>query len=106
MYIPIPTAVLVAMNAEAPPATSAVALSAVTLPVADTVVAAKEVTEVAAPKVAVVVTVPVDWSIETVWKPFSERTGPLKVVLAIINLRVVALVHTVSTMSARAVGTN
>jgi hypothetical protein len=100
------------MNAEAPPATRAEAPSAVTLPVAESEaavtlpVAAKEVTEVAAPKVAVVVTVPVDWLIEMVWKPFSERTGPLKVVLAIKNLRVVALVHTVSTMSARAVGTN
>ena len=65
-------AVLVAMNAEAPPATSAVALSAVMLPVADTVaavtppVAAKEVTEVAAPKVPVTVTVPVVPSIEIV----------------------------------------
>jgi hypothetical protein len=89
------------MNAEAPPATRAEALSAVTLPVA-----AKEVTDVAAPKVAVVVTAPVDWLIEMVSKPFSERTGPLKVVLAIKNLRVVALLRTVSTMSARAVGTN
>jgi hypothetical protein len=82
----MPAATLVAMNAEAPPATSPVALSAVMLPVADIVVAAKEVTEVAAPKVPVTVTVPVDWLIEIVWKPFSERTGPLNVVLAMIYL--------------------
>jgi hypothetical protein len=55
--------------------------AAVTAPVA-----AKEVTEVAAPKVPVTVTVPVDWLIEIVWKPFSERTGPLNVVLAMIYL--------------------
>jgi hypothetical protein len=81
MYIPIPAAVLVAMNAEAPPATSAEALSAVILPVA-----AKEVTEVAAPKVPVTVTAPVVPLIEIVWKPFSERTGPLNVVLAMTYL--------------------
>jgi len=73
----MPAAVLVAMNAEAPPATRAEALSAVMLPVADTeaavtapvaatVVAAREVTEVAAPKVPVTVTVPVEALIETV----------------------------------------
>jgi hypothetical protein len=101
----MPAAVLVAMNAEAPPATSATLLSAVTLPVADTVVAAREVTEVAAPKVAVVVTVPVDELIEMVSKPFSERTGPLNVVFAIIYLRVVAPTHAVATTSARAVDT-
>jgi hypothetical protein len=39
-------------------------------------------------------------------KPFCEITGPEKVVLAIEYLRVVALARTVSTMSARAVGTN
>jgi hypothetical protein len=85
------------MNAEAPPATSPTLLSAVTLPVAATeaavtapvaatVVAAKEVTEVAAPNVPVTVTAPVVPSIEIVWKPFSERTGPLNVVLAMIYL--------------------
>jgi len=31
----------------------------------------------------VVVTAPVVESTEIVWKPFCERTGPLKVVLAI-----------------------
>jgi hypothetical protein len=41
------------------------------------------VTEVAAPMVEVVVTAPVFASIEIVWKPFCERTGPLNVVLAI-----------------------
>jgi hypothetical protein len=75
--------------------------AAVTLPVA-----AKEVTEVAAPKVPVTVTAPVVALIEIVWKPFSERTGPLNVVFAIIFLRVVALVRTVSTKSAGPVGTN
>jgi hypothetical protein len=69
------------MNAEAPPAVRPEALRAVTV-----LVAAKEVTEVAAPKVPVTVTVPVEPSIEIVWKPFSERTGPLNVVLAMIYL--------------------
>jgi hypothetical protein len=70
--------VLVAINAEAPPATRAEALSAVTLPVA-----AKLVTWVAAPNVALTVTAPVVASIEMLWKPFSERTGPEKFVFAL-----------------------
>jgi hypothetical protein len=46
-------------------------------------VAVRVVTEVAAPRVEVVVTAPVSALIEIVWKPFCERTGPLNVVLAI-----------------------
>jgi hypothetical protein len=99
-YTPRP-AVELARNAAIPPAAGAVALSAVTLPVAES-----EATEVAAPKVPVTVTAPVVALIEIVWKPFSERTGPENVVLAIIFLRVVALVRTVSTKSAGPVGTN
>jgi hypothetical protein len=61
---------------------------------------------IAAPKVPVTVTVPVDWLVEIVWKPFSERTGPENEVFAIVFLRVVALSRTVSTKSAGPVGTN
>jgi hypothetical protein len=43
--------------------------------------------------------------IEMVWKPPSERTGPEKVVFAIVYLRVVAHTHAVATTSARAVDT-
>jgi hypothetical protein len=48
-------------------------------------VAVKVVTEVSAPMVEVVVTAPVVELTEMVWKPFCERTGPLKVEFAIIK---------------------
>jgi hypothetical protein len=61
---------------------------------------------IAAPMVPITVTAPVVALIEIVWKPFSERTGPLNVVLAMTFSCVVALVRTVSTKSAGPVGTN
>jgi hypothetical protein len=63
----------VAKNAEAPPATGAVPLSAVTLPV----------TVIVFPIVDTVVTAPVVLFLVITSKPPSDLTGPVKVVLAI-----------------------
>ena len=46
--------------------------------------AVKSVTLVVAPRVEVTVVAPVFASIDTVWKPFCDRTGPLNVVFAMI----------------------